>query len=370
MGNGDSDGDGQWQWQLQLPMVTETAMANGKGNGEGDGWWQRTGDGGGDGQWWLQQQWQMVTATAIGYGDVDSNSNRDINGDSNGNCNGNGHGDGVNDKGRVASSCAGNVQYSGRGNTLPPLPWTQRKVHSPVLRHGGDTAESVCSLWRGMVSDSSPWIVFLFVFYNYCSVYWTTLCLPPALFRRSKTLLAHWCSTSSTPPRTLSAYWQSSLAPIALFVKLSPGRACNDYNLSFLCWCEMTYLSATFFISQTFPLSLTEHTKFIWKHPVVIVETFKVKFYLTVSRHYPAQPFRPVLVLAFAWQLFSTLHLCLAPFPGSLIILQLHNWSLKFWKSTVLDSAKLFGQICFFCFYLALSILSLRVCLKERVVAL
>ncbi len=37
----------------------------------------------------------------------------------------------------------------------------------------------------------------------------------------------------------------------------------------------MTNLSSTFFISKTFPLSLTEHTNFIWKHPVVIVETFK-----------------------------------------------------------------------------------------------
>ncbi len=210
---------------------------------------------------------------------------------------------------------------------------------------------------------------FLFIIYNYWSVYWTTLCLPPTLFRRSRTLSDHWCSTSSTPPRTPSAYWQSTPAPIALFVKVSPGRACNDYNLTLLCWCETTNLSATFFISQTFALSLTDNTFVIWKHPVGIVETFKVKVYLAVSRHFPAQPFCPVLVLAFAWQLFSSLHLCLAPFLGSLIVLQLQYWSSKFWKSTVLDSAKPFGQICFFC-YIALSILSPRVRLKERVVAL
>jgi hypothetical protein len=53
-----------------------------------------------------------------------------------------------------------------------------------------------------------------------------------------------------------------------------------------------------------------------------MVETFKVKVYLPVSRHFPAQPFRPVLVLAFAWQLFSSLHLRLAPLLGSLIVLQ------------------------------------------------
>ncbi len=56
-------------------------------------------------------------------------------------------------------------------------------------------------------------------------------------------------------------------------------------------------------------------------------------------------------------------------FLGSSIVLQFHNWSSKFWKSTVLDSAKPFGWICFFC-YIALSILSPWVHLKERVVAI
>jgi hypothetical protein len=92
----------------------------------------------------------------------------------------------------------------------------------------------------------------------------------------------------------------------------------------------MTNLSASFFISQTFALSWTDNTFVISKHPVVIVETFKVKVYLAFLRHFPAQPFHPVLVLAFAWQLFSSLHLRLAPFLGSLIVLQFHNWLLKF----------------------------------------
>jgi hypothetical protein len=115
-------------------------------------------------------------AMAIGYGNIDSNGDGDSNGngngngngdgdgDGNGNHNGNGDGNGNNDKGRVASSCADNVQCCGRGNTLPPPPWTQRKVHSPVLDHGGDTAKSVCSLSRGRVPDSSPWIVFCLIF--------------------------------------------------------------------------------------------------------------------------------------------------------------------------------------------------------------
>ncbi len=97
-----------------------------------------------------------------GNGDGDGVVNND--GDGNGDRNGDGHGEGDNDKGRVASSCAGNVQRYGRGNTLP-------KVHSPALRHGGDTAKIVCSLSRGRIPDSSPWIVFLFIIYNYCTVY-------------------------------------------------------------------------------------------------------------------------------------------------------------------------------------------------------
>jgi hypothetical protein len=76
----------------------------------------------------------MAMAMGNGNGDGDGVSNN--NGDGNSNCNGNGHGKGDDDKGRVASSCAGNVQRYGRGDTLPPPPWTQRKVHSPACVKG------------------------------------------------------------------------------------------------------------------------------------------------------------------------------------------------------------------------------------------
>ncbi len=56
-----------------------------------------------------------------------------------------------------------------------------------------------------------------------------------------------------------------------------------------LMWNDKSLINLYYF--PNFSLSLTEHNKFIWKHPVVIVETFKVKVYLAVSRHYPAQPF-------------------------------------------------------------------------------
>ncbi len=157
MGNGNGEGDGWWRWKLRWPTVTEMAMANGKGNNDGGCWQQCGRDGGSDGQRWPRQQWPTATVTKIGYVDVDGR-------DGNSNCNGDSHGKGNNDKGRVASSCAGNVQPCGRGNTLSPPPWTQRKVHSPALHHGGDTAKSVCSLSMGRVPDSSPWIVNFFYF--------------------------------------------------------------------------------------------------------------------------------------------------------------------------------------------------------------
>ncbi len=111
----------------------------------------------------------MAMAMGNGNGNGDGVGNGDRDGD--GYHNGDGHGEGDNDEGRVASSCAGDMQCYGRGNTLPPPPWTQRKVHSPVLQHGGDTTKTVSSLSKGRVPDSSPWILFLFIIYNYCSVY-------------------------------------------------------------------------------------------------------------------------------------------------------------------------------------------------------
>ncbi len=61
----------------------------------------------------------MVMAMGIGNGNPDRVGNG--NGDGDGDCNGNMQW-GDNDKGRVASSCAGNVHCCGRGDTLPPPP--------------------------------------------------------------------------------------------------------------------------------------------------------------------------------------------------------------------------------------------------------
>jgi hypothetical protein len=110
----------------------------------------------------------MVMGDCDGDGDGNGNGNGDGdgvgngNGDGDGDGNGDGHGEGYHYKGRVASSCGGDVQRFWRGDTLPPPPWTQRKVHTPALCHGGDTAKSVCSPSRRRVPDSSPWIVFVY----------------------------------------------------------------------------------------------------------------------------------------------------------------------------------------------------------------
>ncbi len=150
-------------------------------------------------------------------------------------------------------------------------------LHSPALRHGGDTAKSVCSFSKGRVPDSSPWIVFSLFFTTTVQFTEQPSVHPPHYSGTQETcqpiedlpppLLQEPCQPIENLPRLL----------LHLFITASPSRACNDYNITFLCWCEMTNLSSTFFISQNFPLSLTEHTKFIWKHSVVIVETFKVR---------------------------------------------------------------------------------------------
>jgi hypothetical protein len=175
----------------------------------------------------------MATAMGNGNGDGKRVDNNDRDGD--GHCNGNGLGKGNDDKGRVASSWASDVQCYGRGNTLPPPPWTQRKVHSPALHHGGGTAKSVSSLSRGRVPDS-PYGFF------FCLLFTTTV-----QFTEQPSVCPPHYSGAQEPCQPIDALPPPLLqephqpidnlppAPIALFVKVSPGRACYDYNLTFLC---------------------------------------------------------------------------------------------------------------------------------------
>ena len=108
---------------------------------------------------------------AMGNGDGNCNRIGNGNGDGDSNRNGNGHGKGNDDKGRVATSCAGDVQCYGRGNTLPPPPWTQRKVHSPGLHQGVTLLRVFPPFQGGGFLTAYHGLFLLFIIYNYCSVY-------------------------------------------------------------------------------------------------------------------------------------------------------------------------------------------------------
>ncbi len=59
------------------------------------------------------------------------------------------------------------------------------------MRHGGNTAKSVCSPSRGRVPDSSSWIAFCLFFITTVQFTKQPSIRPPALFRRSRTLSAN-----------------------------------------------------------------------------------------------------------------------------------------------------------------------------------
>jgi hypothetical protein len=118
-------------------------------------------------------------------------------GNDDGNCNGNGHKDGFDDVVVMTTDtredCLVMCQQCAvlwQGQHLASPPWTQGSVHCPMLHHGGATAKILCSISRGRDPESLLWIVFIFIFYNYCSFYQTTLCSPTP-FRCSQTLSAH-----------------------------------------------------------------------------------------------------------------------------------------------------------------------------------
>ena len=168
-----------------------------------------------------------------GNNNGNGDGNRVGNRDGDGNDNGNGHGKGNHYKRRVASSCGGNVQRFWMGDTLPPPPWTQRKVHSPALHHGGDTSKSVCSPSRGRVPDSSPWIVFCLFLKVLFSLLNNPLFAPhiiQVLKNPVSPLTLYLLHSSKNPCQPIDDLLRLLLH---FFVKVSPGRACNDYNLTF-----------------------------------------------------------------------------------------------------------------------------------------
>ncbi len=127
-------------------------MAIDNSNGNGNGQWQWCGNGNGDGN---------------RDGNSDHNDNRDGDGNSDDDGNGNGNNDVVITKTLSRVGCLYMCRQCAtlwQGQRLASPPWTQMSVHCPVLRHGGATAKSVCSISRGRDPESSSWIVFLYFF--------------------------------------------------------------------------------------------------------------------------------------------------------------------------------------------------------------
>ncbi len=82
----------------------------------------------------------------------------------------------------VAAMCS---VFGGATSCLHPHGHKQK-----CMRHGGDTAKSVCSPSRGRVPDSSPWIGFCLLFTTTVQFTEQPSVCPPILFRRSRTLSA------------------------------------------------------------------------------------------------------------------------------------------------------------------------------------
>ncbi len=123
----------------------------------------------------------------------------------------------------VAAMC---VAFRGATPCLHPHGHKQKCMH-----HGGDSAKSVCSPSRGRVPDSSPWIVFVYYLQLLFSLLNNPLFAP-----------LHY-SGAQEPCQLIDALPPSLLQEprqpidnlpwllLHFFVKVSPGRACNDYNL-------------------------------------------------------------------------------------------------------------------------------------------
>jgi hypothetical protein len=199
----------QQRWRLQWLTETTTAMADGNGNGDRQLQQRRQQQRQWQWSWQQQRRWQWQWQWRR------PRQGRPL-------------------QGRVASSCGGDVQCFWRGDTLPPPPWTQKKVHSPALRHGGNTAKSVCSPSRGRVPDSSPWIVFCLFLQLLFSLLNNPLFAPriiQALKNPVSQLMLYLLHSSKNSVSLLTIYPHSYYT----FCQCKTRQGCNDYNLSFLC---------------------------------------------------------------------------------------------------------------------------------------
>ncbi len=205
-GNGNCNGQRWWRRQWPTARATATVMADGHAtemavvmvdsDRNGNDWWQQ------------QRQWAIAMATTTATATESATATemamamamaaamvRAT----------------ITKEGLLFHVAAKCIAFGGATPCLHPHGHKGKCMH-----HGGDTAKIVCSPSRGRVPDSSPWIVFLFIFYKYCSVYWTTLCLPPRIIQALK-----------YPVSRLTLYLLHSSKNTVSLLTIYPGSYCT-----------------------------------------------------------------------------------------------------------------------------------------------
>ena len=129
-----------------------------------------------------------------------------------------------------------------------PPPWHKEGYTAQGWAMGGATAKSCLPFFRGRDPDSTRWIGMFYSFQLSLQSTKITLCSPTPI------------QIPKNPINLLMIYSSS----YCTFCQGKPGQGLQWF---FVCWCEMTNLSATFFISQTFALTLTDNTFAILKTP-------------------------------------------------------------------------------------------------------
>ncbi len=172
------------------------------------------------------------------------------------------------------------------------LSLTQRRVHCPVLWHGDATAKSASPFSGGGIPTAHDGSAIFKL--RYLLILLKNLFFPSLI------------QSLKNPVTPIDALPYSD----CIFSQGKLGRTCNTSNICcgdgkfniYLYFVRISHQPSLFY--KLVPRHWQNTTIFISSHPLVIAKTVKSKS-LTVSRHYPAQPFHPDLVLAFALGHFS-----------------------------------------------------------------
>ena len=157
----------------------------------------------------------------------------DGDGDGDGDGNDKGHGKGDHYKGRVVSSCGGDVQRFWRGNTLlHPHGHKQKCIHQRCIM--GVTLLRVFAPLQGggflTAHHGLFFVYFLQLLFSLLNNPLFAPCIIQALKNPVSPLMLYLLHSSKNLVSLLMIYPSYYCT---FFVKVSPGRACNDYNLNF-----------------------------------------------------------------------------------------------------------------------------------------